>query len=288
MNNQSQYFTTLSETENWLIKIGIKDYIIHDDLTVDVKTHVDLAHKNLQYLPVKFGMVNGHFKCSFNPLKSRKGAPYFVNGSFEAGGDKNYPNYQKLTSLAYSPKEVRGSFSVRFANLTNLIGMPATVGREVVINHCQLKSLEGMIKKVKANFYCESNELTTLEYGPEIIEGNFNCSFNHLKDLIFSPQHVHNHYGCANNQLTSLKGLPTKLKSFNCCYNPLENLNDLEDVSIEGYIYIPNLGIVEGITEEYVNTLTLKGKNLKMYIEKLKLEQSLKTQNTTINKPFKL
>lgn len=62
--------------KEWLDTIGIENYIINKDLTVDVDGDVDLYHINLKSIPVQFGIVKGDFNISFNPLlNSLEGSP---------------------------------------------------------------------------------------------------------------------------------------------------------------------------------------------------------------------
>ena len=94
---------TKSKIESWLIKMNIKNYVINDDLTIDVNGDVDLSTKNLNNIPVQFGIVKGSFNCAENQLTSLKGAPYNVAHFFVC--DDNL-----LTNLEYGPSKVNGSF----------------------------------------------------------------------------------------------------------------------------------------------------------------------------------
>ena len=95
---------TRKETEAWLHNIGIRSYIIKDDLTVDVIGNVLLYCKNLDYIPVQFGVVSENFSCSDNFLTSLKGCPTKVGWHFDC--DNN-----NLTSLEHCPTKVGGYFS---------------------------------------------------------------------------------------------------------------------------------------------------------------------------------
>jgi hypothetical protein len=89
----------------WLDEMNIFEYIINDDLTIDVEGDVDLFNKNLDRFPdyIKFGKVGGTFYCVYNQLVSLKGSPTKVGGSF-------YCSNNQLVSLDGSPMEVGGSF----------------------------------------------------------------------------------------------------------------------------------------------------------------------------------
>lgn len=105
------FYTTKEETEQWLNLMGIKNYIIHDDLKVDVKENVNISAKNLDFIPIQFGLVHGDFNCSQNNLKSLEGSPYEV-ACFEPYGRDTYHlgsffcQDNQLESLAFAPKKV--------------------------------------------------------------------------------------------------------------------------------------------------------------------------------------
>ena len=97
-------YETKKEVEDWLISMKIANYVINEDLTVDVEGNVNISYKNLKEIPVKFGKINGGFSCSDNALTSLEGCPRIVNGSF-------YCNYNHLGSLDYCPEVINGSFN---------------------------------------------------------------------------------------------------------------------------------------------------------------------------------
>ena len=75
-------YSTREEVENWLIKMQIKNYVINEDLTVNVNESVDISYKKLVEIPVQFGIVKSHFHCNHNELTSLEGCPEVVNGRF--------------------------------------------------------------------------------------------------------------------------------------------------------------------------------------------------------------
>ena len=88
---------------NWLADMGITKYT-YEDGKVNVQGDVDISNKKLKAIPVKFGVVSGHFNCYGNKLPSLAGAPREVGGNF-------YCFENKLPSLAGAPREVGGKFS---------------------------------------------------------------------------------------------------------------------------------------------------------------------------------
>jgi len=74
----------------WLDEMGVKNYIINDDYTIDVKGSIYLDDKGLDKLPeyIKFGRVGDWFYCSKNQLVSLEGCPGSVGGSFYCRNNK--------------------------------------------------------------------------------------------------------------------------------------------------------------------------------------------------------
>jgi len=70
-----KYVDTKIEIKEWLDKMNIENYVINDDLTVDVNGNVNLNNKNLSNIPVLFGRVKGNFRCAGNKLTSLEFVP---------------------------------------------------------------------------------------------------------------------------------------------------------------------------------------------------------------------
>ena len=77
--------------KQFLNLIGIKEYTINEDLSVDVEGNVDISGKGLGTIPVKFGRVGGYFTCHSNRLTSLQGSPQEVGGSFYCSSNPNLP-----------------------------------------------------------------------------------------------------------------------------------------------------------------------------------------------------
>ena len=139
------------EIETWLNKYLIKNYeLISNEeygYIVDVNTDVDLSCYQLDYLKVKFNVVNGSFNCSFNELISLKGSPKIVNKSF-------FCNNNKLKSLKYSPNIIQKNFDC---------------------SNNKLISLKYCPKIIEYYFYCSYNKLSIegLKYLPKAISKNY-------------------------------------------------------------------------------------------------------------------
>ena len=94
-----------AQIEKWLEEMGVENYTINDDLTIDVNGNVNLNYKNLNSFPsfIKFGKIERYFDCGYNYLTSLKGCPQKVNLGF-------YCNHNQLISLKGCPKYVGWDF----------------------------------------------------------------------------------------------------------------------------------------------------------------------------------
>ena len=124
-------FESFEDIDKICKKIGITDYTINPDGSIDVNKYVNLSIKGLTKLPLKFNKVNGSFPCSGNKLTSLEGSPKEVNGNFSC--DRN-----NLTSFEFAPKIIRGYFNCRCNNI---------------------KSFEYFPSYVKGYFYCKFNPI---------------------------------------------------------------------------------------------------------------------------------
>ena len=99
---------------------------------------------------VRFGVVEGGFRCYNNLLTSLVGAP-------EKIGENFYCDYNQLTSLVGAPREVEGCFDCDNNLLTSLEGAPREVGGSFSCVDNRLTSLVGAPEKVGLGFYCRGN-----------------------------------------------------------------------------------------------------------------------------------
>jgi len=87
---------TKDEITSWLIEMGIHNYRIQEDLSVDIDGDLNISEKKLNHLSVQFGHVSGNCLMIRNYLTSLKGAPRSVGGSFNC-------SHNALTSLEFAP-----------------------------------------------------------------------------------------------------------------------------------------------------------------------------------------
>ena len=186
----------------------------NSDGSYDYDDDIDIVHKNLKEIPIKFNRVSGYFNCAYNALTTLKNAPKFVGRGF-------YCDHNKLTSLKGCPKIINGDFSCVKNKLTTLKYSPEIVNGSCNYEGNKLISLEGMPKKITKGLWLNSNKLTSLVGCPKIIHGVFMVS---------------------NNNLTSLKGCPEKVDKFFHCTNQLTHKFTVDDVravcDVKGDIYV--------------------------------------------------
>lgn len=117
----------------WLDKMGIENYKINKNLTVNVNGNVDLSNKYLDKIPIQFGSVKGYFDISHNDIEELEGSPIECE-IFRGDGNK-------LINLIGSPKKCK-YFNCASNNLITLDGHPI---------ECE-------------SFYCLNNIALTKEY----------------------------------------------------------------------------------------------------------------------------
>lgn len=153
-------FETKEQIEQWLKRYRINNYVINEDLTVDVYGKVILSNHNLKELPIQFRRVRGNFELRNNKLKSLKGCPIIVDGDFSCENNR-------LTSLEYCPQKVGDLFNCSKNRLRDLRYSP---------------------QSIPGAFYCNNNKIVTLKNGPRNVGSIFNCAYNRLKSLRYMPK----------------------------------------------------------------------------------------------------
>ena len=89
-----------------------------------IHSQLNLAHLKLESLDgLNVSIIDGYFDCSWNKLKSLKGAPQITKNSFKC-------DYNRLTSLEGAPIFVGKYFNCSNNKLTSLEGAPKEVIRD--------------------------------------------------------------------------------------------------------------------------------------------------------------
>jgi len=112
-------------------KYGIKNYTINDDLSIDVDDDVDISHRNLDKILIKFRRVSGNFRCNFN----------------------------KLTSLEFCPESVGNSILVFNNKLTSLEYLPKYIGGDIDCENNKIWSFRGIPDSFRGELYCDRNPI---------------------------------------------------------------------------------------------------------------------------------
>lgn len=150
--------------------LGITNYTINEDLSIDVEGKVDLYSKNLIHIPLNFRNVTGNFICSKNQLISLDGSPKVVKG-FNCSENN-------LKDLVGAPTTVTGNFSCYGNPLTSMDGAPQEIAGTFVCFACDLDNLKGGPKIVGGDYECSQNKLTSFEGAPKKVGGTFTCQEN--------------------------------------------------------------------------------------------------------------
>lgn len=208
--------------ELYLENIGVKDYRINEDMSVDVFGNVWLASLKLKRIPIKFGTVFGNFICKNNELVTLNNAPKKVTGYFDCSGnslnslkggpveveESYYCNSNGIKTLQGGPKKIGNHFIFSENFLTSLEGFPAEVGGSINGDANRIQNLKYLPNEIKGDLELDHNELVDLEFSPEIIKGDFICKHNKLNTLKGGPKRVDSNYDVSSNHLMTLEGSP--------------------------------------------------------------------------------
>ncbi len=143
-------------------KLGIKNFSINEDGSIDVNGDVNLNGKNLKEIPIKFNKVNGDFVISNNyHLRSLVNCPIEVTGVFDC-------SHCLMESIHDCPTKSVGHFNCRLNKLKSLVGSPKSNGYFICSNN-NLKSFVGIQNEVYGLLDCKNNNLKTFEGFPELV-----------------------------------------------------------------------------------------------------------------------
>lgn len=221
----------------WLDEIGINNYSINEDYSIDVKGNVDISKRGIEELPefIKFGIIYGNFYSYKNNLISLRGFPNEVTYSLICFSNKLTSlefapkkvghlncSYNKLTSLEFLPEITSGGIDCSYNRLTSIEGCPSVLKRGFDCSHNRLTSLKGGPKRIKTGFYdCSHNRLTSLRYAPSKVEEHFSCKKNKIKSLRGLKATIDGHFDCRNNEITDLNNVSLTVgRNFECYNNP--------------------------------------------------------------------
>jgi hypothetical protein len=154
----SQFLKTKPEIMQWLYDVGIENYTINEDLTVDVDDNVNFLNNELENIPIQFGIINGNFSISGHSLTSLKGSPYKVNGYFDC-------SYNNIQSLKYCPREIGGVFFCSHNFIKSLQDGPEIVHGKFKCYGNPIESLNKFITQLHDDFEHDIDSLTNAILG---------------------------------------------------------------------------------------------------------------------------
>lgn len=133
----------ISKIENWLNIMRVKNYIINENLSIDVNSSLNLVSKNIKFFPdfIQFRNIKGYFNCSHNELISLRGFPKNIGNYFIC-------SHNNLKSLKGGPEIVEGNLDCTNNPLESLEGFPKKVGGYLV-------SDKGLFSPLRIRNICE-------------------------------------------------------------------------------------------------------------------------------------
>ena len=97
----------IAKIENWLDHMGVENYTINPDFTINTKGGVYLNHYLFESgeFPkfIQFNKINGSFNCQSSSLSTLRGCPKWVGWNFDC-------SHNMLKSLEYAPSFVGMDF----------------------------------------------------------------------------------------------------------------------------------------------------------------------------------
>jgi hypothetical protein len=139
--------------KKWLDEMKIEDYIINDDMTIDVNGNLNLWKSGLDgNLPeyIQFHSISGYFDISNCNLTTLQGCPKYIGFYFSCG-------VNKIKSLKGGPEEIfcrkhwENSYGYSASNnhfLVSLEGLPKKIAGNLWVRNAGIKFLSAEIRKV--------------------------------------------------------------------------------------------------------------------------------------------
>lgn len=110
-----------------LSSLNINNYMINDDLSVDVYGNVMFIKSDTD-IPIKFRNIYGNFNCSYVNLTTLKNSPDYVYGYFSCCNNN-------LDSLEFAPLYIEGDFDCSYNSIESLKNFPKVIGRSYLSNN---------------------------------------------------------------------------------------------------------------------------------------------------------
>lgn len=262
---------TKSDVEKWLISMSISNYIIHEDLSVDVKGHVFINNKKLKEIPIQFNKVEGVFDCSYNKLKSLKGVPSIVGSRFKC-------SYNKLSSLKFSPEVINGDYDCSHNELNSLEFCPHTIIKMFDASNNKIKELSYFPRNIGTDIFLQFNLIERLANLPQQIKGVLDLHNNHILNMAGLPQYVSGFVNLSNNKISNFDNNSlieaTKLQMVE---NPLSNILNF-NIDLKEFIFF-DLTHLDSFTQEFIKNYN---SNNFQTINNIKDNKSIKTMEGVV------
>lgn len=180
--------------------LKIDNYTIRNDGLVDVGRNIYISDINLVgELPIKFGIVEGVFDCSYNKLTSTKGFPIKANSIALHHNNISTLLPCKENGFHKFQEEIDGWFDCTCNKLTSLEGSPKRI--------------------IGRGYSCGQNLITNLIGAPEYIHGYFSCPYNDsLASLEGFPKHVGQTSDITACDIDDLRGFPEFFEGGPCYF----------------------------------------------------------------------
>lgn len=246
---KTAFFDNKKDISQWLLKYHIENFIIQDDLTVDVNQDVEIkndSQQKIQHLPIQFGEIKGDFLLNGLGLNTLKGCPHSVLGDFNV-------SHNELTHLDYFPKIIKNSIYLSYNKLTT-----------VDLRQLDIKKLSlsfNLIDSLK-NIHNYSS-IETLHIGGNNLIDLDGCP--DVKALILSYMYPYD-----DTVKLSLKGISKNIISLNLWDSHIDHIEELEDCHhLKKLVLAKNLTNLQHIPP-FIKELDLSGNdNLRKTFEVL-------------------
>ena len=146
---------TKEKIQNICEKYNIRNYIINNDMSIDVDGDVNLQRMGLKKIPLNINKVTGSFyadNCDFNSLK---GSPKYVGHDFMCDGNN-------LKTLADGPLYVGNDYYCE-GNLLKELKSDLKIGKDFYFEANRIRDFKSLPKDSKAEFiYYDDNPVGEL------------------------------------------------------------------------------------------------------------------------------
>lgn len=148
-----------NQIESLMKELDINKYTVDKDGFVNVDEDVILKKsitiKKARKIPIKFGVINGNFDCSFCLLITLEGVAHTINGDFNC-------SYNNLKNLSHSPKIVTGDYLCHSNKGLSLSGVTEEIGKDFDASNCELSSTKNAPKFINGSAIFADNNIRTI------------------------------------------------------------------------------------------------------------------------------